>query len=100
MLFCCYRQMQAYESRISDWRSDVSSSNHARAVARHFGAVVDADFFQHPAHDAASGLGVGVEDEFVAVVGHARIPAWKGSVSLRRLHRPCGSGFSRDALDL
>src|SRR3546814_12892149 len=54
---------------------EVPGRLHARAVALHFGAVVDDDFFQNPAHAAAAGPRVGVEGEFVGVAGHARTPA-------------------------
>src|SRR3546814_9480562 len=94
-IFFFFKQKTAYEMRISDWSSDVCSSDlahrvdrevlgrlHARAVVLHFGAVLDAELLQHPAHDAAAGLGVGVEDEFVAVVGHARSSGWKDRKSV------------------
>src|SRR3546814_4551986 len=44
---------------------------HPGAVFLHHGAVRLAKLLQHPAHDAAAGLRVGVEDEFVAVVGRS-----------------------------
>src|SRR3546814_4169236 len=41
IFFFFFKQKTAYEMRISDWSSDVCSSDLAGAVHRHVGALVD-----------------------------------------------------------
>src|SRR3546814_10359270 len=69
MRFVCFKQKTAYEMRISDWSSDVCSSDLTCLRAYHY--YVDAD--HHHAHDSLSAV-----DQVSALPGDPFLPALPG----------------------
>ena len=59
--------------------AEIGGPFHRRGIVEHFGFVRLTDFLKHPADDAAAGLRIGVEHQFV---GHVVYPLCDGHAAI------------------